>query len=140
MDHSEQIYFNNNINQNNSIKPINIKNIAKNGKNIIKKNYSKKQIKNKGNITEKKLIYYYLLPLWFLKRNKTFKCIYSIKDRICNYFSIEKINELIKFIDILEEKTLKHKISNTELIQINNNNFGNDCLNGGNNNNIYIIN
>ena len=133
LERSEQIYFNNNINQNNSIKPINIKNMPKNGKNIIKKNYSKKQIKNKGNISEKKLIYYYLLPLWFLKRNKTFKCLYSIKDRICNYFSIEKINELIKFIDILEEKTLKHKMSNTELIQINNNNFENDCLNGGNN-------
>ena len=30
-------------------------------------------------------------------------------------------------------------MSNTELIKINNNNFGNSFLNGGNNNNIEIM-
>ena len=54
LDFSEQIYFNNNINQNKSIKPITIEIMPKNGKNIIKNNYSKKQFKNKRNIIEKK--------------------------------------------------------------------------------------
>ena len=133
LDFSEQIYFNN-INQNNSLKPITIKIMPTSGKSSTKKNNAKRQVKNKENITKDKLIYFYLFPLWFLKRNKTFKRIYLIKDIIYNYFSIEKINELIKFIDILEEKTIKSKMSNTELIKINNNNFGKDCLNDGINN------
>ena len=73
LDFSEQIYFNNNINQNNSINHRNVRIIPKNVKNIIKKNYSKRQIKSKKIVTENNLFYYYLLPLWFLKRNKNFK-------------------------------------------------------------------
>ena len=137
MEHSEQIYFNNNINHNNSIKPINSRIIPLNSKNIINNNNS--QIINKGNIKEKILIYYYLFPLWFLKRNKTFKSIYFIKDRICNYFSIEKMNELIKYLDIFEEKNLKAKINNIEYINLYNNNFENGCINGGINNTTEII-
>ena len=134
LDFSEQIYFKNKINQNNSLKPITIKIMPKSGNNIFKKNNAKKKVKNKKNIIKNKLNYFYLLPLWFLKRNKTFKNICMIKDIICNYFCIEKINELIIFFDILEEKNIKSKMSNTELIKINNNYFEKNSLNPGINN------
>ena len=108
--------------------------MPKSGNNIFKKNNAKKKVKNKKNIIKNKLNYFYLLPLWFLKRNKTFKNICMIKDIICNYFCIEKINELIIFFDILEEKNIKSKMSNTELIKINNNYFEKNSLNPGINN------
>ena len=69
--------------------------------------------------------------MWFLRRNKTFKSLYIIKERICEYFSIEKINELIKFKEIIEEKSMKSKMNNTELNYNNNNNYESNCLNGG---------
>ena len=59
-----------------------------------------------------------MLPLWVLKRNKSFSSIYSIKDRICGYFSIEKIHELIKFKEALEEKSIKSKMNINEIINI----------------------
>ena len=138
LDFSEQIYFNNKMYQNKTKKPITIKIMPASSNNIIRKNIAKRKFKSKENITKTKLNYYYLLPLWFLKRNKTFKSIYLIKSIICNYFSIEKINELIIFLDILEDKKLKSKMNNTELIKINNNNFEIDRLNAGINNSKII--
>ena len=138
LDFSEQIYFNNKMYQNKSKKSIPIKIMPASSNNIIRKNIGKKKIKSKENITKTKLNYYYLLPLWFLKRNKTFKSIYLIKSIICDYFSIEKMNELIIFLGILKDKNIKSKMNNTELIKINNNNFENDCLNAEINNNKII--
>ena len=138
LDFSEQIYFNNKMPQNKSKKPIKIKIMPSSSNNIIRKNIEKRIVKSKENMTKTKLNYFYLLPLWLLKRNKTFKSTYLIKSIICNYFSVEKINELIIFFGILEDKN-KSKMNNTELIKINNNNFENDCLNAGINNNSKII-
>ena len=89
---------------------------------------SKTYVENNGNFTKTKILYYYLLPLWVLRRNKTFNNIYLIKDRICGYFSIEKINELIKFKETIEDKTAKSKMNNTELIQINKKNLDNNSF------------
>ena len=44
---------------------------------------------------------------------------------------MEKINELIKFKEIIEDKSMKSKVNNTELIYIKNNNYESNCLNGG---------
>ena len=60
-----------------------------------------------------------MLPFWVLRRNRTINSIYSIKDKICGYFSIEKINELIKFKEALENKSIKSKMINNEIIKIN---------------------
>ena len=81
-----------------------------NGKNSIHKRKSQTFLENNGNIQKSKLIYYYILPLWLLKRNKNFKSFYLVKDRICAYFSIEKFNELIKFKENLDEKSFKSKM------------------------------
>ena len=117
-DLSEQIYFNNNAKKKNSIKSLNEKAISRNSKNSSTKKKPKVEIDNKGNFTKIKLLYYYLLPLWVLKRNKSFSSIYSIKERICGYFSIEKIHELIKFKEALEEKSIKSKMNINEIINI----------------------
>ena len=88
-----------------------IKSIKSLGKKIMpitgNNSISKKKSENQGAFTKAKILYYYLLPLWVLRRNKTFNNIYLIKERISGYFSIEKINELIKFKEILEDKTIK---------------------------------
>ena len=128
MDISEEISFN--IIKRNSVRSLSKKIIST--KERISKKISKTYDESKRIITKKKLNYYYLIPLWFLKRNKTFKNLYSIKERICGYFSIEKINELIKFKEIIEEKSMKSKMNNTELIYNKNNNYESNCLNGGN--------
>ena len=127
LDLSEQIYFNNNNNSNkkNSIKQLsnNNKIVIKKGNNSKIKRRSKTFVENEGFLTRANRMYYYILPLWVLRKNiKTFNNIYSIKDKICGYFSIEKINELIIFKENLEKKTIKLKLSSTELIKINNNN------------------
>ena len=62
-----------------------------------------------------------MIPLWCLRKNKSYNNVYLIKDKICGYFSIEKINELIKFKGTFDEKAKKAKINNTELLQINDN-------------------
>ena len=49
------------------------------------------------------------------------------------YFSIEKINELIKFKETLEDKSLKAKMNNVDLITINNQNVIENHLNDINN-------
>ena len=67
---------------------------------------------------KKRLMYYYFFPLWILKRHKLFNNIYLINNRICNYFSIEKINELIKFKEAFSHKNKRMKISNTDFIKV----------------------
>ena len=130
----------NNNNKNKSIRSQSNKNIIiPFGKKFIFNKKSKTYEKIEENFTKNNLIYYYLLPLWILRKNKTFNKIYLIKDRICEYFSIEKINELIKFKENIENKTLKSKLNNTELIQVNYNNFENNNVNDVNNNNNLFI-
>jgi hypothetical protein len=121
-DLSEQLYFNNDANKKNSIKSLNKNANSKNSKNSSTKKRSKVSIENRKNLTKIKLLYYYLLPLWVLRRNKTTGSIYSIKERICGYFSIEKIHELIKFKEALEDKSLKSKMFKNEIINIDSNN------------------
>ena len=155
LDDSEQINFNNNninnphnnsnkiinknINRNNSNKEISNKMILPTGKNCLHKRKSQTLFDNKGKFSKVKLLYYYILPLWILKRKKSFKNIYSIKDRICQYFSIEKINELIKFKENLEERAFKSKLKNNELIKINNN-YEKTILDDSKNRNEKILN
>jgi hypothetical protein len=130
MDLSNENCLNNNIiHKNKSLKPQSKKIIISTDKNSISNRRSRTYEENKKNIIKNKYIYFYLLPLWFLKKSKAFNNIYLIKDIISKYFSIEKIYELIKIKDCLEEKILKSKINNTELIKINHNNFENNCIN-----------
>ena len=86
------------------------------------------------------MIYFYLFPFWYLRKNKTFKSVYFIKDKICGYFCFEKINELIRFKETLDDNVIKSKNDNNELINIykynkNNNNLYNIFLNVKNNSN-----
>ena len=139
LDISEQIDFD--VKSNNkkiSFKQISNSNkmIMQTGNKSMEKRSSKNNNENKKLFTETNIMYYYMLPFWILRRKKTFNRIYSIKDRICGYFSIEKINELIKFKENFENKSLRSKMSNSELIKINNINNENLCLNDGKNNNI----
>ena len=124
LDLSNEICLNNNskINKIKSIKSISKKMILSTDKNYIPRK-SKTFNVNQGVFSKNKLMYYYLFPLWVLRKNRTLNMLYLIKDRICGYFSIEKINELIKFKETLEDKTLRPKINNTELIKISNNNL-----------------
>lgn len=85
------------------------------------KRKSKTSFEKEGNISKVKLLYYYILPLWILKKKKSFNNMYSIKKRICQYFSIEKINELIKFKENLEDKSYKLEKKSIEMLSINNN-------------------
>jgi hypothetical protein len=106
------------------------KHMVINNKNNINGESNKKKsilllLNNKGKINKKHLILFYIIPHWILKRNKAFNNLYLVKDKICEYFSIEKINELIKFKESMEAKEKLNKMSNTELIQINNNNNNN---------------
>ena len=41
-----------------------------------------------------------------------------INDRICNYFSIEKINELIEFKEAFNHANKKMTINNTDFIKV----------------------
>ena len=133
LDSSEQMEFNNNLKRKNSIKSINKKIITTTGKSPAPKKNGKITHQKKKNSKKNNFIYFYLLPTWILRKYKTFNSIYIIKERICKYFSIEEINELIKFKKNFEEKSMKHKISNTELITINNKYFEKNYLNGENN-------
>ena len=121
MDLSDEISFKNN---NNNIKIQSIK--SRSNKmiaqvNSLEKSNSKIYVEIQTNKFKEKLIYYYLLPLWVLRKNKNFNSIYLIKDRICEYFSIEKINKLMKFKEIIEKNSIKSKMYNTELIHVNKN-------------------
>ena len=135
IDDSAQIYFNNNsirINKNNQIKQISNKVILTNKKKSTAKRQSKLLFDNKGDISTAKLIYYYILPFWVLKRNKNFNYMCSIKDIICGYFSVEKINELIRFKENLEDKNLKSKMKTIEVMKNNNCNDKNSLDNNKN--------
>lgn len=129
LDLSEEISISNNFNKNNNKKSSSNKIILESNKNTIIKRKSKLYKENEGIFTNNKIIYFYLFPLWFLRRNKSFNNIYLIKEKICSYFSIEKINELIKFKEILDDKSKKSKINYTEFIHINSNNCHNNCFN-----------
>ena len=111
-----------------SIKSLSKKMLPITGKNSNLNKKAKSYVENHGIFAKAKILYYYLLPLWFLKRNKKYNNIYLIKDRICGYFSIEKINELINFTETMQDKNAKLKMNNTELIQIKNNNFENNSF------------
>ena len=112
LDLSNEICINKNVNKSESINSI--------SKNFVSNKKSKTIMEKNSFFPTNNLIFYYILPLWILKKNRTFNRLYFIKNRICGYFSIEKINELIKFKDTLEDKSLKAKMNNTELIKIKN--------------------
>jgi hypothetical protein len=137
LDISDEIGFNNCINRNKNIKPSSKKKmILFSDKNILTKTKSKLFSENEGAINKKyKLIFFYLFPLCYLRKNKAFNNVYFIKDKICGYFSIEKINELIKFKETIDEKVHKTKMNNTELIFVHNNNLENNSLKLKNNSN-----
>ena len=121
LDLSDGIGFNNNnifYNNNNSLKIQSNKNITSD-KNNLKRGISQLYTINDETITQHKLIYFYLFPLWVLKKHKTFNNICLIKDRICSYFSVERLNELIRFKEHLDLKAKKLKINSTELIKVN---------------------
>jgi len=138
LDISDEIGFNNNINNIKDIKTSSKKLALSTGNKL--KAYKKSKLYSENSIITNKIMYYYLIPLWILRRNKSFNGIYFIKDSICRYFSIEKINELIKFKNDLEDKFIssKLKMSNTEFINVNNNNFGKNCINDVNNKSIIL--
>ena len=111
----------NQSNKNNSIQ----KNISSN-KMVLTYNRSNSILKRRvsyiNTITKedkKKLKYFYLFPLCILKKHKLFNNLYMINDRICHYFSIEKINELIKFKEAFNHSNKKVKMNNTDFININ---------------------
>ena len=130
--------MNNNKNNINDLNKINIVKKSKKNNSIIsidKENSNNKNITHKINnqkkkshlfvINEKgklnkKIFYYYIIPYWILKKIRTFENISLIKEKICSYFSIEKISELIRFKENMEivEKEKKLKMNNTELLQI----------------------
>lgn len=53
----------------------------------------------------------------YFKKNKEFDNICFIQEKICNYISIEKINELIRFKDNIEKQS--KKLKKNELIKVN---------------------
>ena len=123
MDLSDEIGFNNiiHLNNNNIFNLNNNKNssLKKSNNKIIEpldKNNSRRKSKivtfNQDSTSEKKFIYFYLIPFWLLKKHKSFNNIYQIKDNICHYFSIEQFNELIKFKENIDEKAKKYDDSN----------------------------
>ena len=119
LDISEAFCFNKNTNKvKNSIESLNKKNISSNYINSKEKGLSKNHNSKKNNNLKNKLIYYYLLPSCFVKTKKEFNQILLIKERICKYFSIEKISELIAFKETFEDKCTNSKINNTKLIKI----------------------
>ena len=81
---------------------------------------SKLFIINQDYISENKFIYFYLIPFWLLKKHKSFNKVYQIKDRICHYFSIERLNELIKFKENFDGKAKKYDSNDSNEIQKSN--------------------
>jgi len=127
LDYSEGLglnYFGNN-NNNSNINNIHHSQIIKKPINklvntIDKNKPSRKRLSKIYTInkeTKRNLIYYYLLPFCILKKNKAFESICFIQEKICNYFSIEKINELIRFKDNIEKQS--KKLTKNELIKVN---------------------
>ena len=144
LDISEELSLNNKVNFNKIIltkkgrKHSSFKSIDKriiNNKNITPAICSGKKKPTLFKIEEKKfgksILFYYLIPYWMLKKFRTFAKIYLIKEKICTYFSIEKISELIRFKEILDniQKEHKYKVDNSEIIPINDNKGGNHSFN-----------
>ena len=96
-------------------------------KSNIKRKLSIISIDNKEKKVKNKLIYYYVFPLCILRKNKTFNSVCIIKDKICTYFSIEKLHELSKFKESLDQK-VKKVISNTELLKLSKKFDSNDSM------------
>jgi hypothetical protein len=125
LDYSEGFGLNCFVNSNNNVNNIHHSQIIKKPitklvNAIDKTKSSKKRISKMYTInkeTKRNLIYYYLLPICILKKNKAFDSICFIQDKICNYFSIENINELIRFKDNIDKHSKKLKKS--ELIKVN---------------------
>jgi hypothetical protein len=133
LDDSAQVNFNRDMNKNSSIKQINKRKLT-NDKNHAHNRKSKALFEKEGKISRAKLIYYYLLPLCILRRKKGFNNIYCIKDKICKYFSIETLNELIKFKEKIEDDSFKTKMKSVELLTLNNNYDKNSFDDGKNKN------
>lgn len=119
LDLSDGLILNHN-NKNNSIQKKSSYN-----KMIITSDKSNSRLKKRGSYVfkitkeeKKRLMYFYFFPLWILKKHKLFNNIYLINERICNYFSIEKINEVIKFKEAFSHRSKKMKINNTDLIKV----------------------
>ena len=123
IDLSDEIVLNNNVNELNiNINKKTNKVYENSDKNKAKRKLSQIFTINQDDFTDNKLIYFYLFPFWVLKKRKAFNSIYLIKAKICNYFSIEKLNELIKFKDVYEDTNKKYKENNnTEFIYNKNN-------------------
>jgi hypothetical protein len=117
LDYSEGFGLNCFVNSNNNVNNIHHSQIIKKPitklvNAIDKTKSSKKRISKMYTInkeTKRNLIYYYLLPIWVLKKYKAFDSLCFIQERICNYFSVEKINELIRFKDNIEKQSKKLK-------------------------------
>ena len=125
LDYSEGFGLNCFVNSNNNVNNIHHSQIIKKPitklvNAIDKTKSSKKRISKMYTInkeTKRNLIYYYLLPIWVLKKYKAFDSLCFIQERICNYFSVEKINELIRFKDNIEKQS--KKLKKNELIKVN---------------------
>ena len=121
IDISEVFCINKNTNKKlNSIESLNMRNISVNASPSMIKNSSKtKNLKADKNL-QKKLLFYYLFPICILKKNNNYINICLIKEKICGYFSIENINELMIFKEKIEEKLIDSKKNNFKLIKIEN--------------------
>ena len=82
---------------------------------------------NEEKKVKSKLMYYYIFPLCILRKHKTCNPVCVIKDKICTYFSIEKMHELNKFKEALDQK-VKRAVSNTELLKIKKKFDSNDSM------------
>ena len=111
------------LNINNKTNSIQKKSIYKNM--VITSDKSNSRINKRGSYVytkakeeKKRLMYFYFFPLYILKKHKLFNNLYMINDRICNYFSIEKINELIEFKEAFNHVNKKMIINNTDFIKV----------------------
>ena len=92
-----------------------------------KKKISMISVNNEEKKVKSKLMYYYVFPLCILRKHKAFNTVSIIKDKICTYFSIEKMHELNKFKEALDQK-VKKAVSNTELLKLKKKFDSNDSM------------
>ena len=126
MDISDGIGLNN-VNNSSVLKKSSNKMVMNFNKNKLKRKLSMISVNNEEKKVKSKLIYYFLFPLCILRKHKTFNPVCIIKDKICTYFSIEKMHELNKFKEAIDQK-IKRTISNTELLKINKKFDSNDSM------------
>ena len=117
----------NNENNSSVLKKSNNKMVMNINKNKAKKKISMRSENNEEKKVKSKLMYYYIFPLCILRKHKTFNPVCVIKDKICTYFSIEKMHELNKFKEALDQK-VKRAVSNTELLKIKKKFDSNDSM------------